>query len=146
MTESYSMQSSIIVHKCEYHNESWTLKLKTTHSHHKIISKLNEICWRRLVWLAATLCKVVWLELHVVPRQEPDPKNKTSCSHYKILSKLIEICWKWLIMTSSYSVQSWVARTTRGPRVKSRTLEIKPRIHTIKFYQNWQKFVGDDSV
>ena len=36
-------------------------------------------------------------------------------------------------MTGSYSVQSSVARPTRGPHVKSRTLEIKPRVHT-KFF------------
>ena len=41
-----------------------------------------------------------------------------------------------LHMTGSYSVQNSVTRTTRGPHVKSRTFEIKPRIHTIKFYQN----------
>jgi len=39
-------------------------------------------------------------------------------------------------MTSRYSLQSSVAKTTRGPHVKSRTAEIKPRVHTIKFYQN----------
>ena len=49
-------------------------------------------------------------------------------------------------MTGSYSVQSSVARLTRGPHVKSRTLELKPRIHTIKFYQNCLKLVEDDSV
>ena len=36
-------------------------------------------------------------------------------------------------MTGSYSMQSSVARPTRGPHVKSRTLEIKPRVHTINF-------------
>ena len=49
-------------------------------------------------------------------------------------------------MTGRYSVQSSVARPTRGPHVKSRTLEIKPRVHAIKFYRNWLKFVVDDSV
>ena len=81
-----------------------------------------------------------------VPRQESDPKNKTLCSHYKILSKLTEICWRWLGMTGSYSVQISVARITRGSHVKSRTLEIKHRVHTINFYRNWLKFIGDDSV
>ena len=78
--------------------------------------------------------------------QEPDPRNKTSHSHYKILSQWTETYWRWLSMTDSYTVQSSVAKTTRGPHVKSRTLEIKPRVHTIKFYWNWPKFVGDDSV
>jgi len=49
-------------------------------------------------------------------------------------------------MTGSYFVQISVARTTCGPHMKSRTLELKPRVHTIKFYRNWLKFVGDDSV
>ena len=40
------------------------------------------------------MCKAVWLEVYVGPRQEPDPKNKKSRSHYKIVSKLIEISWK----------------------------------------------------
>ena len=39
-------------------------------------------------------------------------------------------------MIGSYSVQSSVARPTREPYVKSRTLELKPRVHTIKFYRN----------
>ena len=43
-------------------------------------------------------------------------------------------------MTGSYSVQSIVARPTRGPHVKSRTLELKPRVHTIKFNRNGPKF------
>ena len=47
-------------------------------------------------------------------------------------------------MIGSYSLQSSMARTTCGPHVKSRTLEIEPRIHIIKFYQ-WLKFVVDDS-
>ena len=34
-------------------------------------------------------------------------------------------------MTDSYSVQSSVVKTTRGPYVKSRALEIKHRVHTI---------------
>ena len=37
-------------------------------------------------------------------------------------------------MTGSYSMQSRLARTTRGPHVKSRTLEIKSHVHTIIFY------------
>ena len=49
-------------------------------------------------------------------------------------------------MTDRYSVQSRVARPARGPHVKSRTLELKPCIHTIKFYRNLPKFVEDDSV
>ena len=78
------------------------------------------------------------------PRQEPDSGNKTSRSHYKILFKLTEICWRWHSITGSYSVQNWVGRTTCGPHVKSRALEIEPRVHIIKFYQ-WLKFVVDDS-
>jgi len=78
------------------------------------------------------------------PHQYLDPGNKTSRSHYKILSKLTEIYWKWLSMTSSYSVQSNVAIPTHGPHVKIRTLKIKSCVHTIKFYRNWLKFVGDD--
>ena len=73
-------------------------------------------------------------------------KNKISRSHYKILSKLTEICWRWLSMTSSYFMQSSVARITRGSHIKSRTLEIKPHVHTIKFYRNWLNFFEDDSV
>ena len=38
-------------------------------------------------------------------------------------------------MIDSYSVQSSVARPTRGPHVKSRTLELKFCVHTIQFYQ-----------
>ena len=49
-------------------------------------------------------------------------------------------------MTSSYSVQNSMARITGESHVKSRILEIKPRVHTIKFYRNWLKFVVDDSV
>jgi len=43
-------------------------------------------------------------------------------------------------MTGSYSVQSNVAIPTRGPHVKSQTLELKPRVLTIKFNQNGPKF------
>ena len=43
-------------------------------------------------------------------------------------------------MTDSYSVQNSVARPTCGPHDKSRTLELKSRVHTIKFNQNWPKF------
>ena len=43
-------------------------------------------------------------------------------------------------MTGSYSVQSSVARPTHGAHVKSRTLELKPRVPTIKFNQNGPKF------
>ena len=39
-------------------------------------------------------------------------------------------------MTSSYFVQSSVARIIRGPHVKRRTPEIKPHVDTIKFYRN----------
>ena len=42
-------------------------------------------------------------------------------------------------MTGSYSVQSSVARPTHGAHVKSRTLELKPRVPTIKFNQNGPK-------
>ena len=38
-------------------------------------------------------------------------------------------------MTSSYFVQNSVARITRGSHVKSRILEIKPRVHTIIFFE-----------
>jgi len=71
---------------------------------------------------------------------------KTSRSHYKILSKLTQICWRSLSMTDSYSVQNSVARPTRELHVKSRILELKSRVHTIIFYRNWPKFIGDDSV
>ena len=43
-------------------------------------------------------------------------------------------------MTGSYSVQSSVARPTHGPHVKNRTLELKPRVPTIKFNQNGPNF------
>jgi len=38
-------------------------------------------------------------------------------------------------MIGSYSLQSSMARITCGPHVKSRALEIEPRVHIIKFYQ-----------
>ena len=41
-------------------------------------------------------------------------------------------------MTGRYSLQSSVAKTTRGPHVKSRIPKIKHRTHTIKFIEiNW---------
>ena len=43
-------------------------------------------------------------------------------------------------MTGSYSVQNSVARPTRGPHVKSRTLELKYRVHAIKFNRNGPNF------
>ena len=43
-------------------------------------------------------------------------------------------------MTGSYSVQSSVARPTCGPYVKSQTLELKHRVHTIKFNRNGPNF------
>ena len=43
-------------------------------------------------------------------------------------------------MTGRYSLQSSVAKTTRGPYDKSLTPEIKSRVHTIKFYRNRLKF------
>jgi len=46
-------------------------------------------------------------------------------------------------MTGSYFVQNSVVRPTCEPYVKSRTLELKPRVYTIS---NWSKFVGDDLV
>ena len=49
-------------------------------------------------------------------------------------------------MTRSYYVQSSVTRIIRGSHVKNRTLEIEPRVYTIKFYRNSLKFVGGDSV
>ena len=75
------------------------------------------------------------------PHEEPNPGIKTPRSHYKILSKLTEIYWRWLSTTGSYSVQSSVAKTTRGLHIKSRTLELKPRVHTIKLYRNWLKLL-----
>ena len=102
-----------------------------------------------LVWIGFRV-QTVWIgmvrSLTRSSHKEPDSKNKISRSHYKILSKLTEIGWRWLSMTGSYSVQSSVARTTRGLHIKSRTLKLKPRVHTIKFYRNWLKFFGDDSV
>ena len=128
------------------HINSRTLKIK----HHVHTIKIYQN-WLKFVgddsiWSVATLCKAVWLDLHMGPRQEPDPENKTSYLHYKILSKFTEICWRWLGMTSSYFVQSCVARIIRGSHVKSRTLEIKHRVYTIKIYQNWLKFIWDDSI
>jgi len=38
-------------------------------------------------------------------------------------------------MTSSYSVNCSVARTINGLHIKSRTLEIKPYIHTKNFIE-----------
>jgi len=43
-------------------------------------------------------------------------------------------------MTGSYSVQSSVVRPTCGPYVKSQTLELKHRVHTIKFNRNGPNF------
>ena len=131
---------------CGPHVKSWTLELKPHVHTIKFYWNWPKFVRADLVWLAATLCKAVWLDLHVGPTSRPDSENKISRSHYKILLKLTEICWKWLSMTGCYSVQSSVARPTRGPHVKSRTLKLKPRIHTIKFYPKWLKFVGNDSV
>ena len=39
-------------------------------------------------------------------------------------------------MTDSYYVQISVAKPTHGSYVKIRTLELKPRVHTIKFNRN----------
>ena len=128
------------------HIKSRTLKIKPRIHIIKFYRNWLKFVGDDSVWPAVTLCKAVWLDLHVGSRQEPDSGNKSSRSHYKILSKLTEICWRWLSMTGSYSVQSRVARPTHGPHVQSRTLKIKPRVHTIKFYQNWLKFVGNDSV
>ena len=146
MTDSYSMQSSLATHTCGSHVNSRILEIK--HHVHTIKFYRN---WLRFVGdgsvlLAATLCKAVWLELHVGPRQEPNPRNKTSRSHYKILSKLTEIFLRRLSMTGSYSVQNSMARRTCGPHTKSWTPEIKPRVHTIDFYQNWLNFFWNDSV
>jgi len=50
-------------------------------------------------------------------------------------------------MTDSYSVQSSVTILTRGsPYVKTRTLKIKPSVHTIIFYGNCLKFIENDSI
>ena len=141
----FFMQNSMTIYKCR----SCKSRIVEIKPHVHIIKFYRN--WLKFVgdgsiWLAAILCKAAWLELHMGPNQEPDPRNKTLCSHYKILLKLTEICWRWLGMTSSYFVQSSVARIIRGSHVKRRTLEIKPRVHTIKFYQNWLKFVGDNSV
>ena len=146
MAGSYSVQSSIARITRGSHVKSRTLEIK--HRVHTIKFYQN---WLKFVeddsvWLAGTLCKVVWLELHVGPHQEPESINKILYSHYKILSKLTEICWRWLSMTKSYYVQSSMTWITRGSHVKSRTLKIKHRVHTLKFYRNWLKFIGDGSV
>ena len=39
-------------------------------------------------------------------------------------------------MTNSYSVRSTVARTTHGPNLKSRTLELKTRVLHLKILAN----------
>ena len=74
------------------------------------------------------------------PHQVPNPRNKTPRSPYKILSKLTEIFLRRLSMTGSYYVQNGMARRICGPHTKSWTPEIKPRVHTIDFYQNWLNF------
>ena len=149
MTRSYSVQSSVARIR-ESHVKSRILKIKPRVHAIKFYRNWLKFIVDDSVWLGATQCKTVWLELHVgpmwVPHQEPDPINKALHSHYKILSKLTEICYRWLSMTRSYSVQSSVVRITRGSRVKNQILEIKSRVHTIKVYQNWLKFVKDDSV
>ena len=45
---------------------------------------------------------------------------------------------KWILCAKQcdYSLQNSVARPTRGAHVKSWTLELKPRVHTIKLYRN----------
>ena len=42
--------------------------------------------------------------------------------------------WSGLEWVEIDTVQSSVARTTRGPHNKSRILELKSHIHTVKFY------------
>ena len=74
-----------------------------------------------------------WGGLKWILCAELDHENKTVRSHYNFLLKLTEIYWRSLSMTGSYSVQNSVARPTY---IKSRTLELKSRFHTIKFYQN----------
>ena len=103
--------------------------------------------WDGLGWVEIdTLCKTMAIYKCQSRVMSWNLKLKILCSHYKISSKLIEICWRRLSMTSSYSMQSSVARTICGPHIKSRILKIKPHIHTIKCHRNWLKFVGDDSV
>ena len=43
-------------------------------------------------------------------------------------------------MTDNYSMQSSAAKPTHEAHVKRRTLELKSRVHTIKFNRNGPKF------
>ena len=54
------------------------------------------------------------------PRKKPALITKSSRSHYETLVKLTEFVKD-------------VARSIRGPRVESRILELKSRVHTLKF-------------
>ena len=87
-----------------------------------------------------------YIEIYRSRSESQTLKLKIMHSHHKILLKLTEIYWRWLSMTINYFMQSSVAKITHGSHVKSRTLKIKPRIHTIKFYRIWLKFIKDDSV
>ena len=92
--------------------------------------------WDGLTWIKMNiLCKTIWIL-----------KLKKSRIHTIKYLNLIEIYWRWLNMTSNYFLQSSVVRSICGPHTKSRILEIKSHVHTIKLYRNLLKFIGDDSV
>jgi len=133
------------------------LKIKISRSHIWL-----EFIRDNSVWFTNTLCKTTWLYINVNPPLRVGPPNQksrvhtinmlrvgpwkinNSCSHYKILynwSKFVGDEPVWLTATL---LQNNVARTTRRTHFKSRILEIKSRVHIIKFYRNWLKFVGDE--
>jgi hypothetical protein len=121
------------------HVESRTLKLKARV--HTI--KFQQI-WLKFVgdilkWLSTTLCKLSYIDPHVGPDRESDPKTKNACSHLKISTNLTEICWKIKWPPATLCKLSY----TRGPHVESRTLKLKARVHTLKFQQICLKFVGN---
>jgi hypothetical protein len=77
------------------------------------------------------------------PRREPNHKTKSSRSHFKISTNLTGICWTCLRVIVRYFVQIIIPRSARGPRVESRTLKLKARVHTLKFQRICLEFVGN---
>ena len=108
------------------------LKIKTSLSHLKMLAKLTEICFK---WYGCTLLRASYQDKinTWAPHQKLDLNIKTSHSHLKILAKLTEICFKCFDMVWHYYVQVVRVRSTRESRIKSWTLKLKHRVHTLKF-------------
>ena len=102
MTYRYFLQNSITLYKCGSRVESRSTKLKTTHSHDKILSKLTEIYWR---WLSMTGNYSVQISV-ARPTCGPHIKSRTlkikphvhTIILYQILFKFVEddSVWVWL--------------------------------------------------